>query len=864
MKGELEMLDLFKKAKEFKMSRRAFIGWSSALAATAAVPVGRGLVAKAEENIGIEDAGGEGVWKTAACWHNCGSRCLNKVLVKDGVVIRQKTDDTHPDSPDFPQQRGCLRGRAQRKQVFNADRLKYPMKRKNWEPGGGKKELRGQDQWVRISWDEALEIVASEMKRIAEKYGNESLFLSGGPDMGKVMASIGGYTNHWGSTSWGAWLYAYDKLGVGEGLYVDGINDRMDLRNSQLIILWGVNPAWSTMGSTTYNYYQAKKAGARFINIDPLYTDSASLFDADWVPVRPGTDHALALGIMYALLDEDDPVTNPLVDWEFLKKYTIGFDADSMPEGVDSKENFKDYLLGTYDNQPKTPEWASDICGVKPSRIRELAREIGGTERVAILTGWSAARINDGESWVQAFSTLGMMTGHMGRPGRMTGVSCWEYSGNNGPMLLGSGGAGLPRVSNPVTNNINDNQIWDAVLDGKYMHKGEGERKVNIQFIYHGYNATLQTKSNIGKGIEAHRKVEFIVTNAYALTTNAKYSDVVLPVATQWETPGAVKGGNREILITWSKIIEPLYESKTDQEIAKELLKKLGKDPNEFYPISEKQQYFNQLAGSTVIMENGVDFEPLCTITEQDIKEWGVEGTPQQGRIPLKEFVDTGIYQVPRKPGDNFGAIAYEKFIEDPEANPTHSESGKFEIYCKAIHEESKTAFSEVPPIAKYTPKTHGYESTFEDWETKKQGKYPFQVINPHYLRRSHSTLDNVPWLREAWPNPVYISRIDAEKLGVKDGDTVLMSNEYGKSLRPAKVVETIMPGVIGLPHGAWADIDEDTGIDRAGADNILVGHIATGLGASGYNAARCNVEKWDGEPLEEDVMWEQRIIKFN
>lgn len=133
------MINLFKKAEQFKMSRRSFIGWSSAIAATAAIPVSRGLVANAELNIGQKDEASEGVWKSAACWHNCGSRCLNKALVKDGVVIRQKTDDTHPDSPDFPQQRGCLRGRSQRHQVFGADRLRYPMKRKNWEPGGGKK-----------------------------------------------------------------------------------------------------------------------------------------------------------------------------------------------------------------------------------------------------------------------------------------------------------------------------------------------------------------------------------------------------------------------------------------------------------------------------------------------------------------------------------------------------------------------------------------------------------------------------------------------------------------------------------------------------------------------------------------------------
>ena len=857
------MMDLMNKIKDFKLTRRSFIGWTSAAAATMAVPVSRGLVAKAEANIGTEDTNGEGVWKTAACWHNCGSRCLNKVLVKDGVVVRQKTDDTHKDSPDFPQQRGCLRGRSQRHQVFNADRLKYPMKRKHWQPGGGKKELRGKDQWVRISWEEAIDHIASETKRISSKYGNDSIWVSGGDDIKKAMATAGGYTSSTGTISWGAWLYTYEMLGVGEGLYVQGINDRVDLRNSQLIVLWGANPAWSTMGSATFNYLQAKKAGARFITIDPLYTDSANVFGAEWVPIRPGTDHALALGIMHTLLEEDDPVTNPLIKWDFLNKYTVGFDADHMPEGVDLKENFKDYLLGTYDNLPKTADWASEICGVKASTIRYLAREIGGTERVALLTGWAPARTNNGEGWVQAFSTLGMMTGHMGSSGNMTGVSCWEYAGNNGPALLTPGDGGLPEIPNPITNVINENQIFDAVLKGKYLQKGEGERDVNIQFIYHGFNAVLQTRSNIMRGIEAHRKVEFIVTNAYALTTTAKYSDIVLPVTTEWEREGTVTAGNREILIAWSKIVEPLYEAKSDQEIAKLLIKKLGKNPEEVYPINEKQQFFNQLAGSMVVKENGKDFEPLCTITAKNIQEWGVKGTPQQGRIGLQEFLDNGIYQVPRKKGDNLGYIAYKDFIDDPIKNPVSSESGKFEIYCKAMNEASKKAFTEIAPIPKYEPRAEGYESTFSDWKKKKKGKYPYQVFNPHYLRRSHSTFDNVPQLREAWPNPVYISRNDADELGVKTGETVMLSNEYGKTLRPALVVETLMPGTIALPHGAWVDLDEKDEVDRAGADNMLVGFVPTGLGTSGYNTARCNLEKWDGKPLEEDYKWDQRIIKF-
>ena len=142
-----------------------------------------------------------GQWVTAACWHNCGGRCLIKAYVEDGVVRRVKTDDTHPDSPDFPQQRGCQRGRSQRMQVFGPDRLKYPMKRKNWAPGGGKKELRGKDEWVRISWDEALDIVASETKRIKEKYGNQSIYAPGGSEIQRALALYGGYVENYGSTS---------------------------------------------------------------------------------------------------------------------------------------------------------------------------------------------------------------------------------------------------------------------------------------------------------------------------------------------------------------------------------------------------------------------------------------------------------------------------------------------------------------------------------------------------------------------------------------------------------------------------------------------------------------------------------------
>lgn len=147
----------------------------------------------------------QGKWVPVACWSNCGGRCPNYAYVVDGLVRRMKADDTHPDSPDYPQQRSCARGHAQRFQAFGADRLKYPMKRRDWRSGGGNKGLRGQDDWVRISWDEALDRVASEIKRVKVNYGNASILSLGAGEVRRTLALYGGFAETWGNVAYGAW-----------------------------------------------------------------------------------------------------------------------------------------------------------------------------------------------------------------------------------------------------------------------------------------------------------------------------------------------------------------------------------------------------------------------------------------------------------------------------------------------------------------------------------------------------------------------------------------------------------------------------------------------------------------------------------
>ncbi|MBO5543221.1 MAG: molybdopterin-dependent oxidoreductase [Oscillospiraceae bacterium] len=879
-----------------RFSRRDFLKGS--MAATAAVAglgaVSReGRLAAAEETVApkehapIVDQDEGGKWIAAACWHNCGGRCMNRVLIKDGTVVRQKTDDTHPDSPDYPQQRGCVRGKAQQQQCFGADRLKYPMKRKHWSPDEPNGDLRGRDEWERISWNEAIRYVADQYKTIKEKYGNQA-FLTG--SWGSYSENIplmyyGGHTSVADSTSYGTFLLNTHKtIGMGRNGR-NGNNDRYDMLNADTVIFLSMNPAWSNPGTPMTQYTRAKEAGVKFIAIDPMYSASAQALDAAWVPVRTGTDTALLLGVAHEML-RLDAEEGDIVDWDFLKKYTVGFDADSeKAPNLKDDVNFRDYLEGKYDGIVKDAAWASSISGTPVDRITMLARALGKKNNVWLLYCFAAARNNGSENLPQMILTVGAMGGHMAKPGNCVGLNYYN-SANGGPRLVNAGGSGLPATpDNGVPGIIAGPQVWDAVLTGKYHMigdyygytaegLGEGrDMECDIHCITNvDEHAYLQSGPNMKKGIEAYRKVDFVVSKAQFLNAPAKYSDIVLPVTTYWELPGGIAGNtDREFLYCYSQVTEPKYESKTDQEIDSLIMEALGLDPKEAYPISEKQQFFNAIKGSTVVDEKKaaadgtMEYIPLVTITQEEIDEWGVEGEPQEGIISLNDFIDHG-YQVERRPDDAFcGQFGYAAFISDPEANPLATASGKFEITS-----QTKADFFngfgfidwDYKPYPEYITPTTGFETTFKDKVIGgEKGEFPYLLYNIHYLRRSHTTLNNVPWLREAWPNPVFINASDAREKVIASGDTVLISTRTAQSLRKACVMEGLMPGVVSIPHGAWAVIDEETGIDAGGSDNYLLGNEITGSGITPYNNINCNIEKYDGPALEDDVYTDSRIV---
>jgi anaerobic dimethyl sulfoxide reductase subunit A len=474
------------------------------------------------------------------------------------------------------------------------------------------------------------------------------------------------------------------------------------------------------------------------------------------------------------------------------------------------------------------------------------------------------------------------MTGNLGTPGAAVCNISHAGASYGGPSLVRSGGSGTPYIENPIkgipfgstdTSSMVDSyaivwdEVWDAIVNGEFTRPINGKTPCDIKMIWSvniGSGGNLLNQiPNINMGIKAHRQVEFVVSTDIVLSTKSKYADIVLPATTPWEQPGSLWGmGGGEALLFAQKVAEPLYEAQPEQWIERELAGRLGVDPDTIHPLSLEQQLYNQLAGATVIKEDGSGYEPLLTITAADIAEMGVEGEPQTGRITLQEFKERGVFQVPRSPDDNFGYVAFREFVEDPEANPLNTASGKLHIHSADLTKNIEDfGWTTTPPIAQYRPPLQGVEDTYEDWENKVKGEFPLQLLTTHYARRSHSVFDNIPQLRRAFPQPVWLNTLDAEERGIKNGDYVLVTNPHGKVLRVANVTPRYVPGVADLGEGAWVEMDDETGIDKAGATNTLAGTTPTGQGVQPWNTNICQVEKWTGDPLEPDYTWPRRVI---
>ena len=836
----------------------------------------------------------QGEWVTFNCTTpTCAYRCHNQAYVVDGTIVRQGTGNTHPDSPDFPQCRPCIKGMSTRRIVTAPERLKYPMKRKHWQPGGTDyhPEMRGVDEWERISWDEATDIIASELLRVRDTYGNRSFLalgeleprLGGGLHGSPILNALGGCLTTWGQASQGGFPVVAKQM---RGAWSSGVadsQDRMALRHSKLIVFWGTNPAWTASGGNMYHFLNAKKAGAKIVFVDPYLHQSAQAIADEWIPCRPGTDGALLEALAYVMIDEG------LQDQEFLDKYCLGFDADHMPADAKTDENFKDYILGAYDGQPKTPEWASAICGTPAETIRGFAREIATTKPMAWKSSGAPARTWYGNRYAQLFFTVGWMTGNVGVLG--SEISAGASNPNSqigtpgGACMVSFGKSGYtypvnpictePRGGSQVQNGLYDpnteygvpfSQTFKAIVEGEYAVPGpNGETKpLDVRCIVRD---TLHQPANQQSGgayvQDAFRKesVEFVLVQDRYLVPDAQYADIVLPVTTTLEEELSCCSflAPAEMALVGRRVIEPYYEAKSDPEVFFMLCDKLGLDEETVPRMTVKQAEFNKILGATILAEDG-SRKPLVTVTQDDLDAWGMEGEPVEGGlISLDEFVKGGGYQLERHDGDHFMNIFHKAFIDDPVANPVGTASGKYEIYCQSLKDYYDFAcFNDIDALPKYKPMPEGYE------QAAQEADYRFQLLTIHVIRHSHSSFANVKQLDEIFANDLLMNTGDAEAAGLKKGDWVLVTNTEGSQVaRRLNTVPHLMPGVVLLGQGNWRRLNQETGIDEGANANTLCRSQLLGDGYQSYNTNLVKIEKYTGPELEPDYLKAPLVVNL-
>ncbi|WP_019850410.1 DMSO/selenate family reductase complex A subunit [Desulfitobacterium sp. PCE1] len=775
--------------KDFKISRRSFLKWSAAVAGSTTLvgcmPITSGVGAEpAVAQAGNRHLNAE--TKPSICWHNCGGRCQIKAQVKDGVVLSFVTDNEGPDTPDNLQARACLKGRSQRQRLYHPDRLKYPMKRVG---------ERGAGQWEKISWEEALDTTASELKRIINQYGNESVYFiyaSGvggafnqsymGGASGRLLNALGGYLSFYGNYSQANYMYAIPYM-FGAGY---GGSSPTSFLDAKLIVMFGDNPACTRVGGLNSTYYLklAKQNGTKIIVIDPRHSDTVGTFADQWIPIRPTTDAALVAGLAYVILTEE------LHDQAFLDKYCIGFDEEHMPEGVPAGNSYKSYLMGVSDGQPKTPEWASEITGVPVETIKQLAREIAGAKPCFVLQGRGVQRHANGEFQALSIPLLALMTGNMGKLGANPGMHEGFTS-----VKMGA----YPAGSNPIQAKVSFFMFTDAIEKGGNHTKENGglqgadRLQHGIKFIWnYGGNALINQHSDTGRTAELLKdttKCEFILGIENFMTPSMEYADIILPDITQFEQEDIVtRALGQGLALYGQKLVDPLYECKGVYEICTELAKRLGV-LDKFDEGKSQEQYLRECVA--VAQEAHPDFPSF------------------------EEFRKKGIYKTkPKK------VIAYQAFVEDPENNPLQTPSGKVEIFSKALYDMNNP--ERIPAVPKYVAVAEGPKGALKD-------KYPLQCIGHHSKRRVHSTFDNLPWMEEAEPQKLWLNPQDAAEREIEDDDTVRIFNDRGTVKVKVKVTPRLIPGVCSLPQGAWYTPD-DKGVDIRGCINTLTTWDPTAL----------------------------------
>ncbi|HDL01564.1 MAG TPA: molybdopterin oxidoreductase [candidate division Zixibacteria bacterium] len=632
---------------------------------------------------------------------HCGL-CVNKC----GVVARVENGRIRKLDPilDHPKSKGmlCAKGNAGIQAVYDPDRLKYPMIRV------GK---RGEGKWRRATWDEALTYVADKLTAIKEKYGPESVLFS----------STEGFQEHF-------FLHFAEAYGSPNTvrhptLCLASVNNAMfntfgtvphfDLKNAKYVIFAGANRLESLLTPDTVDMIDGKASGHYHVVLDPRFTVTASKANL-WVPIKPGTDLAFALALIHMIIKENK------YDKTFVEKYTYGF--DKLVSHV----------------QKYTPEWAASETGIPVETIYKIGKDfMSNLPRSVFYSGRRGSWNENDTQFRRAIAIVNAISG------------CWDSEGGAvPPRKIGLGEMLIFPPDEPEAERI-DNVKNEFPLanrkDGVYLTLREHALKED-PYALKGWmiykQNPLQSVPNSQKTYEMMKKMELIVSIDIIPNDTAWEGDVMLPEATYLERTDPLHSlaGLEPAVALRQQVITPMYESRPNLDIMKELAGKL-----------DLSDYF--------------DFT---------IDEW-LEAQVEELPIGLDELKSRGFYADDK--GRIFGNTRKEGYR-------FRTKTGKIELYSERYAEK-------------------GYDPLPIYHRPKDIPSGSYILLTSRYANYTHSSLQNNEWLMAVgMHDKAQINPIVAKKHGIKQGDIITLRSSYGDVELPVLITDRVHTDVICIPHG--------------------------------------------------------------
>lgn len=696
---------------------------------------------------------------------NCGGRCAFICTVRDGKLSLIEPN-TWAD-PKFSTI--CLRGISEIERVYSPDRLQTPLKRVG---------ERGEGKFVPISWDEALTTIADNLKSLIDKYGSKSILIS----MSSGVEHNYKFLSHLLKTQWV--IEQGIDVGLSNGLlkciggddvYTYMQNEITDWVNSSTIIILGANPLETTITDSKF-FMDAKEAGAKIITIDPVYTTTASKSD-QWISIKPGSDVALLLGMISIILDnewyqvdylvdnttspflvredngkllrlhdneEEDVEKNPYLIWDKKSESAKPFNEKGVEPALDGEftvdgAKVKTVFNALKENQKQyTLSWASEMTEIDEDVIYQLTKDYA-TRGPAVI-GWGFGgldKLTNSDIAGHAGGILGSLTGNFGRVGGGVGAvthhaSTWTAELNTWPL----------------PEEFQETPLEVPTSD---FRKGEG----SVRAVINVGNTLQQHFANMNKTEEWIESLDFLVTIDPYHNPSVDYADIVLPACTAFESEYDITNMqiNRSHVLLAEKVLDPLYESKSDFQIEKEILAKFGLD--KYHPETPRDW-----------IEHKLD-----------------SGDPALDGITVDSLIENNFtmrLNAPKEP--------YRGYMDQVYDTPT----GKLELYTESFLE-----FNQALP---------NYEDPYEIADEKLKKKYPLQFIQSRSRYHVHSQFTNVEWIKQLDGGPkIEINPKDAKARGLKTGDVVEVVNDRGSMKAECKLTEAMRPGVVRMHEGWWS-----------------------------------------------------------